>query len=142
MNLPGILFKCRFLNLGGLGRGLGFCYFKNASWNHTFSTKGLVPAPLLHLFTDQHDKARDTEFLKATQVLSGKGVRRVRSSGPPVQYFFFFYTEPEFSSLVLLMKGYKNLYNLCRISLNTQMLNCLLNQIVSYNRLQQGKSTI
>lgn len=138
MNLPGILFKCRFLNLGGLGRGLGFCYFKNASWNHSFSTKGLVPSPLLHLFTDEHDKARDTEFLKATQVLSGKGVRRVRSSGPPVQYFFLHRTRifQSGSTDERLQKSLQSLQNFLKHS-NAQFIlhNCLLNQIASYNRL-------
>lgn len=68
-------------------------------------------------------RARDTEFLKATHLLSGKGGGEPGLPVPQSRIFFFFYIEPEFSSLVLLTKGYKNLDALCRISLNTQMLN-------------------
>lgn len=72
----------------GSGLRLEILHFQNASWNHTLSTKGLVPSLLRLLSTDEHNEGRDTEFPKVAQVLNGKGVRRTRSSGSPRPLFY------------------------------------------------------
>lgn len=129
VNLLGILLKCRFL-IQEVWVGAWDSAFPKSFFEPHFEYQGssllFTPPSVLQ---KSMVMGRDTEFPKATQLLSGKGV---------VLQFSIFYMEPEFSCLVLLWKAMKIMI-LCIIPLHTHILNTqynmtVLNQVAYFNR--------